>query len=137
MIMSGGKRILVIDDDPDFLDYVQIILTANDYEVVMATNAEEGLAMARQERPDLVIVDVMMSYTLDGWTVSREMHASPDLADVPVMMVSAIVSDQDEELFPSDRETLVDDFMRKPVDPAELLRGIRALTGHCTPRTPE
>lgn len=137
MIMSGGKRILVIDDDPDFLDYVQIILAANDYEVATATNAEEGLAMARQERPDLVIVDVMMSYTLDGWTVSREMRASPELADVPVMMVSAIVSDQDEEFFPSDKEMLADDFVRKPVDPAELLRCIRELIGNCTPCTPE
>ncbi len=129
----GGKEILVIDDDPDFLDYVQIILSANNYKILTALNAKEGLAMVRTERPDLVIVDVMMSYTLDGWTVSREMRSDPELADVPVMMVSAVVSDQDEELFPPDRDMLIDDFVRKPLDPSELLRCVRELTGQCSP----
>ncbi|MFP3897091.1 MAG: two-component system response regulator [Anaerolineales bacterium] len=129
----GGKTILVIDDDPDFLDYVQIILSANNYRILTAINAEEGLSLVRSERPDLVIVDVMMSYALDGWTVSREMRADPHLQDVPIMMVSAVVSDQDEELFPPDRDVLIDDFVRKPLDPSELLRCIRELTGQCAP----
>ena len=130
--MGGRKKILVIDDDPDFLDYVQIILTANNYEIVTATNAEDGLSMVRTERPDLVIVDVMMSYALDGWTVSRKMRADPELEDVPVMMVSAVISDQDEELLPPDRDRLVDDFVRKPLDPSELLHCVRDLTGQCS-----
>ncbi|MFO7917537.1 MAG: response regulator [Anaerolineae bacterium] len=132
--MCETKKILVIDDDPDFLDYVQIILAANDYSILTASNAEEGLALVRTEKPDLVIVDVMMSYTLDGWTVSREMRADPELEDVPVMMVSAVVSDQDEELFPQDRDMLIDDFVRKPLDPSELLRCVRELTGQCSPK---
>lgn len=130
--MSDEKKILVIDDDPDFLDYVTIILTANDYEITTATTAEQGLNMVQREKPDLVIVDVMMSYSLDGWTVSRQMRADPDLADVPIMMVSAVVSDQDEELFPPDREALVDDFVRKPLDPSELLRCIEDLVDECS-----
>lgn len=131
--MGREKKILVIDDDPDFLDYVQIILAANDYEVLTATNAKEGLNSVRTERPDLVIIDVMMSYTLDGWTVSREMRTDPELEDVPIMMVSAVVSDQDEDLFPPDRDMLIDDFVRKPLEPTELLCCVRDLVAPCSP----
>lgn len=126
--MIGQKRILVIDDDPDFLDYVRIVLSASGYEVETASTAKQGLDLMREHVPDLVIVDVMMSYALDGWTVSREMFSDPRLRNVPIMMVSAIVSDKDDALFPNDVNDRVDAFMSKPLDPSALLKQVAELT---------
>lgn len=126
--MADAKRVLVIDDDPDFCDFVRIVLSANGYLVRTAVSAHEGLALMRTERPDLVIVDVMMSYVLDGWTVSREMHFDPQLRDIPVMMVSAVVSSEEDDLLPTGENGRVDAFMSKPLDPSALLRRVADLT---------
>lgn len=124
--MGNQKRILVIDDDPDFLSFMQIVLSANGYDVSTAVTASEGLEVMRRTLPDLVIADVMMSYVLDGWSVCREMRSDPCLRKIPLMMVSAIVSDKDDSLFPNSEQ--VDAFMSKPIDPAALLRCVAELT---------
>jgi len=126
--MADRKQVLVIDDDPDFLSFVQIVLRANGYEVCTATTSNEGLEMMRRNPPDLVIVDVMMSYVLDGWSVSREMRSDPRLREIPLMMVSAIVSDEEDNLFPQGEKEHVKAFMSKPLDPAALLRRVAELT---------
>jgi CheY-like chemotaxis protein len=126
--MAESKRVLVIDDDPDFLNYVQIVLTANGYAVCTAENAVDGMELMRHNPPHLVIVDVMMSYVLDGWSVSREMRNDPRLRQIPVMMVSAIISREDDSLFPHNGDSRVDAFMSKPLAPAALLRRVAELT---------
>jgi CheY-like chemotaxis protein len=125
--MADPRQILIIDDDPDFLDYLEIILAANGYEVQKATGADQGLALMRACCPALVIVDVMMSYVLDGWAIGREIRDDPALRRVPIIMVSAIVSDTDDPLFPGIDEAHFDAFLSKPVDPATLLRRIEEL----------
>lgn len=126
--MAETKQILVIDDDPDFLDYVRIVLTANGYAVRTATSAQEGLEMMRALPPDLALLDVMMSYALDGWNVTREMQFDPRLRHVPVMLVSAIVSKEEDALFPTDQSHIAA-FMSKPIEPAALLRRVAELVG--------
>jgi len=124
--MAEPKQILVIDDDPDFLDYVRIVLTANGYAVRTATSAQEGLELMRALPPDLALLDVMMSYALDGWNVTREMQFDPRLRNVPVMLVSAIVSKEEDALFPTDQSHIAA-FMSKPIEPAALLRRVAEL----------
>jgi CheY-like chemotaxis protein len=126
--MADQKRVLVIDDDPDFLSFVQIVLKANGYDVRTATSSSEGLEMMRRDPPDLVILDVMMSYVLDGWSVSREMRSDPRLRQIPIMLVSAIVSDEEDNLFPKGEKEHVKAFMSKPLDPSALLRRVAELT---------
>jgi len=125
--MADQKYILVIDDDVDFLDYVEIVLLAGGYRVRTATSANEGLEMMRQEPPDLVMLDMMMSYVLDGCAVGREMHLDPNLRDVPVMMVSAIVSSEEEGLLLCSEMERVDTFMSKPIEPPMLLSRVAEL----------
>lgn len=125
--MADPKRILVIDDDLDFLDFCHIVLTANGYQVETAPSAQEGLKKMRGLHPDLVITDMMMSYVLDGWSVSREMRFDPELCDIPVLIVSAIISDKDDPLFPGNDQGRVDGFMSKPLDPAGLVSRIAEL----------
>ena len=126
--MERSKLILVIDDDRDFLDFVAIVLRSRGYEVRTATTAPEGLRCMRECAPDLVIADVMMSYVLDGWTISREMVEDPQLAQIPIMMVSAIVTLEDDDLFPPTERARINAFMSKPLDPAALLAHVDKLT---------
>jgi twitching motility two-component system response regulator PilH len=123
------KAVLVVDDDPDFLDFVTIVLEAGGYAVRTAANTDAALEIMQNHCPDLVIVDVMMSYALNGWSVSRRMSADPLLRGVPVLMVSAIVSETDEGVFPNNGHVRLDAFMRKPLDPTTLLRRVAELTG--------
>jgi DNA-binding response OmpR family regulator len=126
--MSDQKRIIVIDDDPDFLDYVRIVLTANGYAVQTAHSTQEGLAQMRLSKPDLVIVDFMMSYVLDGVAVCLEMAGDAQLAGIPVLLVSAVVSERDDQLFTAEERKCVAGFMSKPVEPALLVARIEELT---------
>jgi len=132
--MTDTGPVLIIDDDPDFLDVMRIILTASGYDVRTATNAEEGLEIMRQERPLVVIVDVMMSYVLDGWAIGRKMKDDPSLQDVPVIMVSAVVSSADDAMFPDSSEACFDVFMSKPLEPEQLVRTINELAQIDHPR---
>ncbi|HUT14801.1 MAG TPA: response regulator [Anaerolineae bacterium] len=125
--MSSGK-ILIVDDDPDFVEYTRIVLDSQGYQVQTAATAEVALRMMRADRPDVVLLDVMMSYVLDGLNIARQMRDDPELRDVPVIMISAIVSRQEAGLFPTDEYLSLDAFMSKPVDPADLLRQVAQLT---------
>ena len=119
--MSSNGKVLIVDDDPDFVEYTRIVLDSQGYAVRTAATAEVALRMMREDRPDVVLLDVMMSYVLDGINIARQMREDPELRDVPVIMISAIVSRQEAGLFPTDEYLSVDAFMSKPVDPADLL----------------
>lgn len=125
--MAAKGKILVIDDDPDFLEFVTIVLESRGYEVYTAEDASEGLATMRQVKPDLVLLDVMMSYALDGLNVTREMRGDPELREIPLILISAIVSREEAALFPTDEYLHADLFMSKPIEPAELLKQVGKL----------
>jgi CheY-like chemotaxis protein len=125
--MSTAGKILVVDDDPDFVEYTRIVLESQGYEVRTAATTELALQMMRQEKPDVALLDVMMSYVLDGLNLTRQMRDDPELRDIPVVMISAIVSKEEAGVFPTDEYLAVDNFMTKPVDPAALLRQVATL----------
>lgn len=122
----NGKRILVIDDDPDFLAYVSIVLASHGYDVATATDVSGGLDAARRLLPELVIADVMISYDLTGSHLCHDMRTDARLCHVPILMVSAILDDQDEPLY-SSATASADAFMTKPLDPARLLAQVAAM----------
>lgn len=125
--MSSAGKVLVVDDDPDFVEYTRIVLESQGYEVQTAATAEQALKVMRQDKPDVALLDVMMSYVLDGLNLTRQMRDDPELRDIPVIMISAIVSREEAGVFPTDEYLAVDTFMTKPVDPADLLRQVAAL----------
>jgi len=112
--------ILVVDDDPDFLEVMRLILE-NEYEVNTAANGKQALQRMREDKPDLVLLDVMMSYVLDGLEVTEAMSRDPDLQDIPIIMVSSLPSTRYADMFPTDRYVAIDDWMSKPVNPDDLL----------------
>lgn len=119
--------IMVVDDDPDFVEIMRTVLSAHGYAVVSASNGEEALHSMRQERPDLVVLDVMMKGVLDGLQASDEMRRDKRLRRIPVLMVSSITSSDYAGLFPTDEYLSVDGFLSKPVEPAQVLREVRRL----------
>ncbi len=125
--MPSAGRILVVDDDPDFVEYTRIVLESQGYEVQTAATTEAALRMMRQDKPDVVLLDVMISYVLDGLNLTRQLRDAPALKDIPVIMISAIVSREEAGVFPTDEYLSVDAFMTKPVDPADLLAQVAKL----------
>jgi len=114
-------KIMVVDDDPDFAEITRLVLLAHGYEVSTASNGEQALRMMQQERPDLVLLDVMMSSVLDGVSLSHTMNADPALKRVPIIMISSIASSPAAGMFPTDEYLPIDAWLSKPVQPQELL----------------
>lgn len=117
-------KILVVDDDPDFVKLTQRILKAKGYEVLSAASGREALRVMRREKPDLVLLDIMMSYILDGIDVSREMAQDPELKDIPVIMVTSLTGARAQGIVPSGEYVPVDEWIHKPIDPDQLLARI-------------
>jgi CheY-like chemotaxis protein len=125
--VGGAGKILVVDDDPDFVEYTRIVLESQGYEVRTAATAELALRLMRKEKPDVALLDVMMSYVLDGIELTRQMCDDPELRHIPVIMISAIVSKEEAGTFPTDECESVKAFMTKPVDPSDLLQQVAKL----------
>lgn len=121
-------KILVVDDDPDFVRLTRRILQSKGYEVVTAASGQQALAVMRKEKPDLVLLDIMMSYILDGLDVSREMAQDPQLRDVPVIMVTSLTGARAQGVMPAGSEYIpVDEWIHKPIDPDALLARIEEM----------
>jgi CheY-like chemotaxis protein len=118
-------KILVVDDDPDFVEITSMILEANGYQVITAANGQQALSRMRQSRPDLVLLDVMMSHVLDGLHVTKEMQADTELRSIPVIMVSSITTSPQAGMFPTDEYLPIDEWISKPVQPDDLLQKVK------------
>ena len=125
--MNSKGKILVIDDDSDFLEFAQIILETNGYQVHTAQNAEDGLLLARETQPDVALVDAMMSYVLDGLNLTQTMRHDPQCSQIPIILISAIISAESDGLLPSGQQVDWDAFMSKPIAPQTLLDKIAEL----------
>ena len=117
-------KFLVVDDDPDFVSYTATILESHGYGVVSAGNSEQGMLALSREKPDLVVLDVIMSSVLDGLSMSQRMADDPALQNVPIIMVTSIANTDYLALFPTDESIHIDAFLTKPIAPAELLRQV-------------
>jgi CheY-like chemotaxis protein len=120
-------RVLVVDDDPDFVEITRVTLAAEGYEVASAMRGEDALAMMRVTRPDVVILDVMMQGILDGLRTAREMRADGELRSVPILLVSSITNSAFAAFLPQGESLPADNFLVKPVDLAVLLAETKRL----------
>jgi len=120
-------KILVVDDDPDFVEATRLVLESAGYQVVSAADGDEGLARVREEKPDLVILDVIMDTVLDGLNVTRELADDPERSGTPILMVTSIANSDYAALFPTDEYIHIDDFVSKPIAPQDLLNRVKRL----------
>lgn len=117
-------KILYVEDNDDNIYFLQNRLSRAGYTVVVAIDGEQGIAMARAEKPDLILMDLSLPI-LDGWEATRRLKAAPETRDIPVIALSAhaMAGDREKAL-----ESGCDDFDTKPVDFARLRGKIQALT---------
>lgn len=119
--------ILVVDDDPDFVEITRTVLQSKGYDVSTAANGKEALEVMKKEKPDLVLLDVMMSYVLDGLDVSETMSQDPELKHIPLIMVSSLPSTRYADMFPTDKYVAIDEWLSKPIKPDDLLEKVARL----------
>jgi len=115
-------KVVCIEDEPEMIELINLILGRRNFELVGAVGGREGLNVVRQTRPDLVLLDLMMP-DIDGWEVYQQMKADKDLRDIPVIVVTAKAQSIDKVL--GLHIAKVDDYITKPFGPHELLESIR------------
>jgi len=118
-----AKKILVVDDEVELAKAMTIRLTTTGYEVSVAHDGEEALKKARQEKPDLIILDLMLP-KIDGYKVCRLLKFDQKYREIPIIMVTARVEEEDKRL---GMETGADEYVTKPFDWSDLLEKITKL----------
>ena len=122
------QKVLVIDDDSDFVNYVQTTLEHHGYSVLTATDGPEGIRIARSERPPLIILDLMM-VPEDGFTASDELRACPETQQAAILVISAIAEKLHKTFASPDVGTRldVDGFLEKPVSTEMLTKTVEEM----------
>jgi CheY-like chemotaxis protein len=123
----GSAKVLVVDDDPDFVEITRTVLQAHGFQVTSAASGREALEAMRQDPPDVVIMDVMMRGATEGYEISHLMRQDERLASIPVLMVSSIMDSSMADQFPTDDYLPAEEFLTKPVSPQTLVERVRAL----------
>ena len=123
--MSKQGRILIVDDDPVLVKATQTILESKNYRVVTAYDGDEGLQKAREEEPDLILLDIIMP-TKDGFHVCEEIKKDPQLANIPVIIMTSFAERKSETDIPvsAGLELEAEGYLDKPVSPEELLNTV-------------
>ncbi len=127
-----AEKILIVDDDFETISFLSLMLTRQGYQVVSAKSGAEGLNSARKERPDLVILDVMMP-DMDGFEVARKLRGSPDTSAIPILMFTAKSQIGDKV---AGYAAGVDFYLTKPVHPLELQANVKSLITHRRAQAP-
>jgi len=120
-----SKRILVVDDQEDLRGVLRDLLIGSGYTVIEAADGETGVAKAKSDRPDLILMDIQMP-VIDGYEATRLIKGDPNLKPIPIVAVSSFAMKGDEE---KARAAGCDHYVTKPYSPMQLLRLIRGLLG--------
>jgi two-component system response regulator VicR len=121
MVEKEAKIILCIDDEPEMIDLIRLILSRRGFDVRGAFNGEEGLKIIHEAHPDLILLDLMMP-DMDGWEVYQRMKADETTKKIPVIVVTAKAQSIDKVL--GLHIAKVDDYIAKPFSPQELLNSV-------------
>jgi two-component system alkaline phosphatase synthesis response regulator PhoP len=121
--MEKAIKILVVDDDPDFVESVKMMLEDRGYEVITAYDGIEGLQKVKESFPGLIILDVMMP-NKDGYAVCHELKSDPQYSRIPILLLTAVVSEMSKTTYTHrmGMEVEADDYIDKPVEPSELVK---------------
>ena len=123
--MEKKAKILLVDDDVDFVEATKTILESKPYEVIVAYEGEEGLQKARKENPDLILLDIIMPVK-DGFTAAEQFKKDPQLSKIPVIMLTSFSTRGAGTGIPRGRGITLEaeDYIEKPVTPQELLHKV-------------
>jgi len=120
------RKVVCIEDEPEMIDLIRLILSRKGFELIGAVGGREGLETVRRVKPDLVLLDLMMP-DMDGWEVYQQMKADEELKEIPVIVVTAKAQSIDKVL--GLHIAKVDDYITKPFGPQELLESVYRILG--------
>lgn len=125
--MDKAAKIVIIDDDSDYLFTMETFLNRNGFETLTAENGQEGLDLIEKERPDLILLDVMMQSIYSGLEICKRLRSNPDLKDIPIIGISGMGNALGVRLdkWGDDEYFNVDEYYEKPVDREKLLERIK------------
>lgn len=126
LMAEEPKRVVCIEDEPEMIDLVRLILGRKGFYVIGANGGIEGLETVRREKPDLILLDLMMP-DMDGWEVYQQIKADSGLREIPVIVVTAKAQSIDKVL--GLHIAKVDDYITKPFGPQELLESVEKILG--------
>jgi len=126
--MKTMKKILLVDDDPDFVEGARIVLEKSDFEVATASSGKECLERIKEERPDLIILDIMMPKK-SGFEVCKELKSDIEYNRIPVVMLTALKQklSQTSYSIAEGLELEAEDYLEKPIEPKELVSRIKKI----------
>lgn len=124
--MGKKAKILLVDDDVDFVESTKTVLESVPYEVIVAYEGNEGLQKAKTEKPDLVLLDIIMPVK-NGFTAAEQFKSDPELSDIPVLMLTSYSSKGAGTSIPRARgfSLEADDYIEKPITPKDLLAKVK------------
>lgn len=124
--MENRPKILLIDDDIDFVDATKTILEKNQYQVVVAYEGEDGLKKAREQNPSLILLDIIMPVK-DGFTAAEQFKKDPELGKIPLLMLTSFSTKGPGSGIPLSKgfSLEAEDYIEKPVSPAELVKRVQ------------
>ena len=124
--MEKAAKILLVDDDIDFVEATKTVLEQESYEVIVASDGDEGVKKAREENPDLILLDVIMPVK-DGFSAAEQLKKDPQLSKIPVIMLTSFSSKGSGTAIPRGRGFALEteDYLEKPVTPQELLASVK------------
>lgn len=120
--MTTLARILLVDDDADFVASTKMVLESKNYEVIVATNGDEGIRKAREGTPNLILLDIIMPLK-DGFTAAEQLSKDPQLKKIPVVMLTSYSKKGSGTGIPVSKgySLQAEDYVEKPVSPKDLL----------------
>ncbi len=126
---APNPRVLVVDDDPDFVNLTSTILRSQNYDVIAASDGRQAMQVMRRAKPDVTLLDVMMTHLLEGLEVAREMAQDPVLKDIPVIMITSLAGSRARSVLPPNEHVPMEKWIQKPIDPDLLLAEVAAALG--------
>ena len=120
------KKILIVDDQEEVLDLMEATLTMEDYQILKATNGKQAIDIARAEKPDMIIMDIMMPGETDGLEATLTLKNNPETSACPIIMLSA--KNQKDDI-KKGFTAGANDYFTKPFSPLELIRKVEEILG--------
>ncbi len=124
------KKVLVVDDDTDFIEAATVALQAKGYQVLTALDSKAGVELARRERPDLIICDLMMERLYSGFSVVEELGGYEETRGIPIIMVSAVTTDTGFRIDEHGEKPAwlrAVQFINKPINPIDLAEKVESI----------
>ena len=128
--MNEEAKILIIDDDPIYVKATQVVLESRKYQVSSASDGEEGCRKAKEIKPDLIILDIIMPMQ-DGFSACEQLKRDPELSSIPILIMTSFSEKEKETNIPTSAGfgLEAEDYADKPISPDELLRRVEKLLG--------